>query len=413
MGWISAVVLLFPIPHTIAARNALILAGFVMLLASWRTGRPRIPNALRAAAVALGIATLWIIVQALTIGADPVRTLGEMRGDWLVPILVGVVAAWGAIRLPENRWAPLAVVGALTLHMLAMVVWQAKAWASIGHWPFGYTPFASYDYHSSIDGFLIALVLADRIAASRNPSIASTEGALSWPLLGFALLSDMLVRARNGTLVTIGMLVIAAGVAVRKRREWILALAAIGAIGAASLGFDPRWSGLRESVDMGWNSTSRHWLGTESGQQPLQASSGAVVEESAYLRVAWAHQGLSGIADHPLGIGFGRDAFGRLIEAKYGIKGMVSSHSGILDFTLGTGIPGLVLLLVTAGLAIRGGWHQYRRHDDPAGLMFAFLVGGYLLRCVVDGHLSGWRLGLFAFICGVLIGSMKRESRQT
>lgn len=35
------------------------------------------------------------------------------------------------------------------------------------------------------------------------------------------------------------------------------------------------------------------------------------------------------------------------------------------------------------------------------------LDGGYLLRCLLDGHLSVWRLGLFAFLCGALIAAMK------
>ena len=92
---------------------------------------------------------------------------------------------------------------------------------------------------------------------------------------------------------------------------------------------------------------------------------------------------------------------------------MVSSHSGWLDFALAAGIPGLVLLLLTAALAIRGGWRQFRDHDDPAGLMLTFLVGSYLLRCLLDGHFSGWRLGLFAFICGVLVAAMKPAPRST
>jgi hypothetical protein len=68
-------------------------------------------------------------------------------------------------------------------------------------------------------------------------------------------------------------------------------------------------------------------------------------------------------------------------------------------------------LLLTAGLAIRGGWRQFRDHDDPAGLMLSFLVGSYLLRCLLDGHFSGWRLGLFAFICGALVAAMKPAPR--
>ena len=116
---------------------------------------------------------------------------------------------------------------------------------------------------------------------------------------------------------------------------------------------------------------------------------------------------MQAIGEHPLGLGFGRDGFGRAIAEKYNYPGMVSSHSGWLDFALGAGLPGLALLLITAGLAIRGGWMSFRQHGDGGGLMLGFLVGGYLLRCLLDGHLSGWRLGLFAFIVGVLIAGMK------
>jgi O-antigen ligase len=149
-----------------------------------------------------------------------------------------------------------------------------------------------------------------------------------------------------------------------------------------------------------------YWLTNDAATRPVTPS-GAELEESAYLRTAWAHQALQAIGEHPLGLGFGRDGFGRAIAEKYNSPGMVSSHSGWLDFALGTGLPGLALLLITAGLAIRGGWRQFREHDDAAGLMFSFLTGGYLLRCLLDGHLSGWRLGLFAFIIGVLLAGMK------
>jgi O-antigen ligase len=131
------------------------------------------------------------------------------------------------------------------------------------------------------------------------------------------------------------------------------------------------------------------------------------------LRAALAQQAVQAIVEHPLGLGFGRDGFGRAVELKYGDKGLVSSHSGWLDFALGTGLPGLALLLLTAGLAIRGGWRQFRQHEDAAGLMFSFLVGSYLLRCLLDGHLSGWRLGLFAFLCGVLVAAMKDPRQKT
>jgi O-antigen ligase len=85
---------------------------------------------------------------------------------------------------------------------------------------------------------------------------------------------------------------------------------------------------------------------------------------------------------------------------------MGSSHSGWLDFALGTGLVGLALLLATAGSAMRSGWKEFRERNNASALLLMFFVGGYTLRCLFDGHLSGWRLGMFAFIVGVLIGAM-------
>ena len=191
----------------------------------------------------------------------------------------------------------------------------------------------------------------------------------------------------------------------------LVGLIIIASMGAISWRNDVRWSGLAESFGVGWNSSSQYWLTNDPATRPATPS-GAVLEESAYARAAWAHQAVLGIGERPLGLGFGRDGFGRTMAAKYGHTGMVSSHSGWLDFALGAGLPGILLLLVTTGLAIRGGWRQFRLHEDGAGLMFSFSVGGYLLRCLLDGHLSGWRLGLFAFICGVLVASMRTQRRE-
>src|SRR6185295_6060727 len=166
------------------------------------------------------------------------------------------------------------------------------------------------------------------------------------------------------------------------------------------------------SYVIGWTSESRCWQDFSASYCPATPS-GAPLEESAYMRASWTREAVRGIAGHPLGLGFGHDAFGRSVQERHGIAGWGSSHSGWLDFALAVGLPGLALLIVTGVLAVRGGWRQFRAHGDPAGLLFSFFVGGYLSRCLLDGHLSGWRLGMFAFISGVIIASMKpREGSQ-
>lgn len=410
-AWLAAVVFIFPIPHTIALRNLLLLTGLLALLATLRRApRPSLPAALVPAAWALLATTAWLLLHSLAVAPAPTVALDNLRGDWIVPLLTAVLAAYVATRLGARR-ALLAVIAALLAHMLLVLGWQLWLWFTtgrIGDGSSGLVPFGERDYQSSLSGFLFALLFAERLAVlSGGPAPGILPARLAWPALAVSILADLALRTRNGTMVSLALFVVATLWLTRQRPRFLLLLLAGATVGAASLAIDhQRWSGLKESLSIGWNSPSLYWLNGDPALLPSR-SSGAAPEYSAYLRAALARQAVQAIAGHPLGLGFGRDGFGRAVELKYGDKGLVSSHSGWLDFALGVGLPGLALLLLTAGLAIRGGWRQFRQHEDAAGLMFSFLVGSYLLRCLLDGHLSGWRLGLFAFLCGVLVAAMK------
>ncbi|MDP2809867.1 MAG: O-antigen ligase family protein [Rhodocyclaceae bacterium] len=414
-AWLAAIVFVFPIPHSIALRNLLLLTGLLALLATLRrTARPLPPQVLKPAAWWLVATTSWLVLHSLAVAPAPTLALDNLRGDWILPLLTAALAAYAAARV-EPRPAVRAVVAALLAHMAWALGWQLWLWLAAGMsgaWPAGSVPFADRDYQSSLSGFLLALVLGERLAAlSLGPAGAVFTARSGWVALAVALIADIALRTRNGTVVSVSLLLVATLWLIRRQPRFLPVLLAVGALGGASFALDSRWNGLKESLAVGWNSPSLYWMTGDPALRP-PTPSGAPLEESAYARAAWAHQAVRAIAEQPLGLGFGRDGFGRAIAEKYNFPGMVSSHSGWLDFALGAGLPGLALLLVTASLAMRGGWRQFRQHDDGVGLMFCFLVGGYLLRCLLDGHLSGWRLGLFAFICGVLIASMKGVRRE-
>ncbi|MDA8261073.1 MAG: O-antigen ligase family protein [Betaproteobacteria bacterium] len=413
-AWLAAIVFIFPIPHTIALRNMALLIGLLVLLATLRSApRPFLPPVMKPAAWTLLATTAWLLLHSLAVAPAPTVALDNLRGDWIMPLLTAALAAFAAARL-KPRLAVRAIVAALLAHMLwalGWALWHRIADGPTWVWIAGRVPFGERDYQSTLNGFLFAVLLAERFAVlSGGRALALFPAWLAWAALAVSLIADAILLTRNGTIVSAVLLLMATLWISRRRPRFILLLSAVAMLGSASLTLDSRWSGLKESLSLGWNSSSMYWMKGNAEIRPL-TSSGAGLEESAYLRAAWAHQAVQAIGEHPLGLGFGRDGFGRAIAEKYGYTGMVSSHSGWLDFALGAGLPGLALLLLTAGLAIRGGWRQFRQHDDAAGLMFSFLAGSYLLRCLLDGHLSGWRLGLFAFLCGVLVAAMKTPSR--
>lgn len=420
LAWLAVMAFLYHVPHTIALRNLLLVTGILVVVAGWRRRpRPSLPEPLRACAWALLVLTAWIALQAVLFSSTTGYALGRLRGDWLMHFVGGVTAAFIAVRVrPANALQP--VVFALSLVVALVLAHQARLWLASGAWPVGSMPYAQRDFQSTVHGMLAALLIADRASLVVNGESPLSLGTRTgWILLALVLGTDVLMRMRGATVVAIALLLAAIGVILWRRvggrRRLPLLGAAVLAAGLVALAgwhTDQRWSRFAESYVLGWTAESTCWhIYTESNCPATP--SGAPLEESAYRRAAWAREAVRAIADRPLGLGFGHEAFGRAVQQRYGIAGWGSSHSGWLDLALGAGLPGLFLLIASGVLAIRGGWRQFRERDDSTGLLFSFFVGGYLLRCLLDGHLSGWRLGMFAFICGVIIAAMKpREGTQ-
>lgn len=72
--------------------------------------------------------------------------------------------------------------------------------------------------------------------------------------------------------------------------------------------------------------------------------SGKMVSVTNYERLAWGKVGLFLVPDNPLGYGLIEESFGRLTKQKWPESSLRQSHSGWLDFTLGMGVPGLILV---------------------------------------------------------------------
>lgn len=415
--WLAFVVFIFPLTQLIALRNLLLLLGLISLATGFRQApRPVLVSWLKHAALALAVLTAWIAVQAVVLALEPAAALDQLRANWLQPLLVGALAALIAARIPVT-WALRAIITGLSAHLAWVFIHQFGIAVHTGIWPLGLMPFAGRDYQSLIVGFLASLLIAERLSwLMRSDSPPAWSARTGWIFLFFVLAGDVLIRTRNGAIVIVVLVIAATGLSLvssRLRLRWrgmvVIGAVLVAILSSLSIQGDRRWHGLGESTKIGWTDTGTYWL-TGSPTSLPPTPSGAPLEESAYMRAAWARQAVDFITEYPLGIGFAHDAFGHALALKHGVSGWGSSHSGWLDFALGAGIPGLVLLLFTAALAVRGGWKQFRWDRDGVGLLFGFLVGGYLLRCLLDGHLSGWRLGLFALLAGTLIGCMRRRA---
>jgi hypothetical protein len=91
---------------------------------------------------------------------------------------------------------------------------------------------------------------------------------------------------------------------------------------------------------------------------------------------------------------------------------LVSSHSGLLDFTLANGLPALALWIFLSVMIVKGSLDLARSGNMSAFFLIS-IWSTFFIRTLLDGHFSGWRLKLFAIIVGCLTAAILARSRTT
>ncbi|WP_319241453.1 O-antigen ligase family protein [uncultured Propionivibrio sp.] len=425
-GLFFLVCFVYPIPHTIALRNLLL----VTLLGIGLFHLARHPRRLdtidwrifRTPAALLAALTLWLLLQSTLISPRSAEALEMFRGDWLIALTVSLAAMLATLTThpPRPDRILLALALALLAHLALLLGYQIAGWLSTGYFPWHRTPFAEKDYHSMLVTTLAVLSLGDLL-------FRAVTGRRWFPCNGYWIAATLVLCttasltlwARNATLIIAAELVaccmifiVLASKSGFKKATFVITLVALlGAGGWLSFSSDSRWSGFQDAARVAFDTENNlAWLDSEKYPRPL-TTSGNPVEESAYLRLAWAKVGVEQIAHYPLGLGYGHKAFGWAVERSYRVAtGIESSHSGLIDFTLANGIPGLVLWLALSSSLVMAGWRGFRQYGSPAGLALALSVVAYLVRCLLDGHLSGFRLEMYALFVGVLIMQQLQES---
>lgn len=408
------------IPGTGALRSLfllLIVAG--LTTHSW-LARPalRWPR-LDMAGKTLLLLTLWLTFQSSFLAIDGPASLNTFANEWTKNLLLAAIGIWlarAALFAESGRWVFAAVFGGYFAHVLGTIGFQAWYLLTHGKFYLFMSLLGNYGYVSPMLDGAIAIAFAD--AASRfcvsRPLLPVSDRGLG--LIFFLSLLTLLVLSPKASLINallmVGLFATVAAINFRHHRKQIVAIALAATVGFAAVGvlIQGRWNGALESIRFGM-AIDEHtiWKG---GGETLPS----YIDESFYLRAAWGVAGLRGLAEHPLGRGYGSNAFGRYLAEKYGIQGAVSSHSGWLDFALANGIPGLMLLLaLSAALCVRG-WRSFVNNTGIGGLALTFMTVAYIFRCLFDGQISTSKLMAFALVSGIVWGltwdaDPPRESR--
>lgn len=151
-----------------------------------------------------------------------------------------------------------------------------------------------------------------------------------------------------------------------KNLEWKKALGLLLVAGICiwliiqSVSKNPQWKTLLADTKVAvqvdrydhWKNRAKGYPVNEYGQIPT---------DSNYSRAAWAIVGLRLLAENPLGYGLMSTSFNPLGKAKWPESDLSWTHSAWLDFALGYGLPGVLLL----GLAALLAWRQSAQLPTP------------------------------------------------
>lgn len=454
LGLAALLLLTWPIPGTIAVRNSLsAILLLVLLVASWQMRLQAAPSlsALRLPLAIFGLLTGWIILVIAGWAAEPALSWRELWAQWMQPVLCGLagylLARLAIARGPSGAQALLKMVFyTLFLQVLLHDVLDAAYLLATGEPPFRQAPvlylpiffkifqeggtwtqafigqyFEKFSFvNNTFAAILIAEILQRTIEKRRWLDLPN------W-LLGLSLLLVLLcsywLRVRNGNLGLVFLIIVAGLMTlVRIRHRFklhnlllVLSIAGVGVmgIGAAFWKSDSRWQSFAETVPIALDTeTHKAWLSRSIAPYP-RLSNGAEVDPSNYERLAWIKEGLKLGWENPLGTGLNRNAFFDGLDRKYQMNGAIRgghSHSGVVDFFIANGLPGLLLWFAFLLSLTVLGWRTFAGTHMALGLMLIFLISGFFSRSLVDSNIRDhvlqqflFMVAMFASLCAAVI----------
>lgn len=393
--WLPLLVGLQGVPHTGGVRTLALLAGLIHVVALLRIA-PASPHLAhdRFITLAFWMLLLWLVCQTAFVAQMPIPAFKALADDWGKLILMALLGFSLAKVIQQPVWLYVSLFAGTFLHVLSVLGYQAHALlsgrgvASQGSFLSEY-PLASYFCVTAI-----IWLLADAMARYwRKSPLFPWSMRASLVLLGMALLAETFLRTKSGhvMLAVVGLTAVLALLAapggnyLRRLATGITLLVLL--VGASLHLSSDRWSGLAQSLRAAQDDAiSLQVFVTDDTPIP------AGTDHSFYMRALRGWQGIEGLIEHPLGIGYGPDVYRRYLKTRFDLdNGINSSNSGLIDFTLAVGAPGLILLLLLCGGLIRRGWQVFVQGRET-GLVLVMLVIHQLGRYALDGTLGGSRL---------------------
>lgn len=414
-AWLVPLVALQGVPHTGALRTLFLLLGIVHLLLMSREKHIANPLPLdRSVLAVFWLLTAWLAAQSFFVDAGSLLVLQTLASQWGKLLLMALVGITLVRMFPDWHWIALAFFCGAFIHVLS--TWGAQLLSlTQGHGlAYGQSLLSEYPVASSFTTVAFVWLLSDGISRIwHGKHILPWSPRVSVLLMLMTLSAEAVLKAKSEQVMALLLIGLACLLLIKcgsVARRWKIGLFFAGFVLAGILigAGSNRWVGLGDSLHAAWQQPfSPQVLVTDA--VPLPAN----INHSIYMRAIRGKIGVEGIAEHPLGLGYFPDVFGRYVTGRFGFPEAIdSSNSGLIDFGLAAGIPGIGLLLLLAGQLIHRGWSAFLA-GHPLGIVLALLVFHQIGRYAIDGTLGGSRFTGFALIAATLWALTARNEKQS
>ena len=440
---ISSTVLLaiWPLPGTIALRHFMLLTGFLSAFQIIRKSDIQLSSARCWPVWVFSSFFGWLLFHLIFLSSNYPEQLEEMAGLWIRAFLAAVMALGLGLVMGKSESSEgganskfcmdwfnnLLIVGFGGTTIIYFIrylyeIYQTKVWL---HFNFYMAPYAGKPPVVIFGAIFFTLIL---IRLKRSLLRYLTWNSIAILAIGVFLVifSEYFSNTKNGMAILLAPLAIFLASFIFSYswnfKKFIITLIisvivslAGGYVAKKHVEANKAWSFLLEDIKIGIDIDNFHsWKNGDAYPFPKN-SQGIVVNGSTYERSAWAVAALRLIKENPLGYGLIHHSFGALAIKEWPdfyppigrFRG--ASHSGLLDFTLGVGIPGLLLVLIPFGVAFYRASNQAYFWMQFVRWIFPVILIAYLITEVSSNHFIELLFFIVPFCIGLTLMPIKTE----
>ena len=364
--------------------------------------------------------TIYIFIHNILISHEIMWSMKAFKGHWIVPILFFVTGILLSTLSQHGKYFShktlvTSIFFGMYLHILYIDLVAIYKYLDTGILITRYggitTSPALVNYLTNI---LFAIGIADLISRHRGQEgvLQISNGFLNLIIVSI-LFSAIIEGMRHGVIALAMTSTICVFFFFYKNEKYskniksILSIVFVTLIFMPllySLNHDSRWSTLIETIPISLDTeVNLYW---QDRNNPIpKLSDGSKVSASNYERIAWAKKGVEYIIENPIGIGFGRNAFGHAIQMYEGVDSArgYHAHSSIIDLTIGAGVAWLLLWVSIIIYIVSYFFNSFKELPNFYAIAGILTTGGFFFRSFFDSNMRDHVFQQFFFLLGLFL----------